>query len=198
MLLKRSFRKDEIMKRNMLKLFRKLEEKHGNKIWWQFIKFNLVSQSTFFVQMILALILPLFFDSFKQPLPEFLRGIFDATILFPNESPYVVDGAVTWGYVLPLFLSNFLGNLYGYFMNMRFTFKGRFSKRSMALYLAVMLSLILISTWLQGRIISMLRETIPMSFSRILANSAAGLFQYMIIFPLEKFVLFREKEERRA
>ena len=177
----------------MLKLFQKIDQKYGDKAWWQFIKFNLVSFSTTFVQMALALIMPLFFDSFSQPLPDFLRGIFDAKVLFQEESPYVIDGVVTWGYVLPLFLSNFIGNLYGYFMNMRFTFKGKFSKRSMAVYLAVMFTLILISTWLQGRVISLLQGKTSMAFARILANCAAGMFQYAVLFPLEKFVLFKEK-----
>ena len=191
------FHKRIIMIKNQrsiwLKLFRKLDQKYGNKAWWQFIKFNMVSFSATFVQMILALIIPLFFDSFRQPLPGFLRGIFDAKVLFQEESPYVVNGAVTWGYVLPLFLSNFIGNLYGYFMNMRFTFKGKFSKQSMAIYLAVIFTLILISTWLQGRVISLLQGKTSMAFARILANCAAGMFQYAVLFPLEKIVLFKEK-----
>ena len=191
------FHKRIIMIKNQrsiwLKLFRKLDQKYGNKAWWQFIKFNMVSFSATFVQMILALIIPLFFDSFRQPLPDFLREIFDAKVLFQEESPYVINGAVTWGYVLPLFLSNFIGNLYGYFMNMRFTFKGKFSKRSMAIYLAVMFTLILISTWLQGRVISLLQGKTSMAFARILANCAAGMFQYAVLFPLEKIVLFKEK-----
>ena len=78
-------------------------------------------------------------------------------------------------------------------MNMRFTFKGKFSKRSIAVYLAVMFTLILISTWLQGRVISLLQGKTPMTFARILANCAAGMFQYAVLFPLEKFVLFKEK-----
>jgi len=104
----------------------------------------------------------------------------------------VVDGVVTWGYVLPLFLSNFIGNLYGYFANMKVTFDGEGSSRSLSIYCAVAFVLILISTWLQGRITSLLTGG-PLSFlARTIAACAAGMFQFAVIFPLEKFVLFRK------
>ena len=99
-------------------MFRKLDEKFGNNAVWQFVKFNLVSLSITAVQLLLANLLPLIFDSVTAKLPPFLQGIFNPEVLFDGESRYVVDGVVTFGYVLPFFLSNFIANIYGYFVNM--------------------------------------------------------------------------------
>lgn len=176
-------------------MFRKLDEKYQNSAIWQFIKFNLVSQSTALLQLILANVLPLLTDSVTTPLPSFLSWLFDPNTLFDGPSKYVVNGVVTWGYVLPFFLSNFLANIYGYFMNMKYTFKGKYSKRSLIIYFVVMLVLILFSTWLQGKVAAMLLKTSWAWFARTLAVWAAGFVQFCVLFPLEKFVLFKEKEE---
>ncbi len=175
-----------------MKPFEKLDQKYGDSSVWQFIKFNLISFSITLLQLVLANILPFFFDSFTVKLPPILQSIFDAKVLFQGESRYVADGVVTWGYVLPFFLSNFIGNLYGYFANMKVTFDGEGSSRSLGIYCAVVFALILISTWLQGRITSLLTGG-PLSFlARTIAACAAGMFQFIVIFPLEKFVLFRK------
>ena len=95
---------------------RKLDTRFGDNILWQFIKFNLVSFSITLLQLALANLLPLIFDGVAAKLPPVLRPVFQPDILFEGPSPYVVDGVVTWGYVLPFFLSNFIANIYGYFM----------------------------------------------------------------------------------
>ena len=102
--------------------FRRMDERWKDNALWQFAKFNLVALTITLVQLILANLLPLLFDGLKAPLPPLLRPIFDPERLFDGPSPYVTDGVVSWGYVLPFFLSNFLANLYGYFVNMRATF----------------------------------------------------------------------------
>ena len=173
-------------------MWRKLEEKWKEKTWWQFVKFNLVSFSITVVQLLLANLLPLLFDSFRSPLPVFLRGIFDPAFLFEGQSPYVADGVVTWGYVLPFFLSNFIANIYGYYMNRKATFHGTGSRKGLILYLCVLFALILFSTWMQGALTAFLSKTPLASLARTIAAMAAGTLQVAVLFPLEKFVLFKE------
>ena len=176
-------------------MFKKLDEKYRDSNIWQFIKFNLVSTSTFLLQVLLANILPLFFNKLNAPLPGYLSWIFDPKVLFDGPSEYVVNGVVTWGYVLPFFLSNFLANLYGYFTNMRFTFRSKWSKKSLFIYFAVLFSLILFSTWLQGKITAALMKTSLAWLARTIAVQASGMVQFMVMYPLQKFVLFREKSD---
>ena len=96
------------------------------------VKFNLVSFSITLLQLALANLLPLIFDAVTAKLPPVMRPVFRPDTLFERPSPYVVDGVVTWGYVLPFFLSNFIANIYGYFMNMKTTFRGKGSRRGEA------------------------------------------------------------------
>ena len=180
--------------KSLLEIYREFDEKHVDSSLWQFVKFNIVSFSISVLQLLLANLLPLVFDSFTSPLPRFLQPFFDPKVLFEGESKYVVNGVVTWGYVLPFFLSNFIANIYGYFANMKATFKGEGSKKSMAIYIAVMIVLILFTTWLQGIISAGLSNTSLAPFARTIAAMAAGMVQFAVIFPLEKFVLFKEKK----
>lgn len=174
-----------------MNIFKKFDEKYGDSGTWQFIKFNIVSNTVFLLQLLLANVLPLIFDSFKVALPEFLRVIFTTDSV---DKKYIVDGAVTWGYVLPLFLSNFLANIYGYFVNMKATFKGKGGKYSLLIYVVVVFVLILFSTWLQGVIINYLMNTGLSKFARTIASALVGFIQFLVIFPLEKYVLFRKDE----
>ena len=177
-----------------MKALRSFNEKYADNALWQFIKFNLVSLSVSVIQLLLANVLPLAFDRVLVPLPSYLWNIFDPDILFDAPSKYVRNGVVTWGYVIPFFLSNFLANIYGYFVNMRATFRGKGTKLGLVFYLLVLFGLILFSTWLQGWITGRLSVTSFAPFSRTIAAMAAGLVQMMILFPLEKFVLFRKRE----
>ncbi len=158
---------------------------------WQFVKFNLVSLSVTVVQLLLANYLPLIFDKVVTPLPVFLQGIFDPEFLFTEPSKYVVNGVVTLGYVLPFLLSNGLANIYGYFVNMKATFKGKGTKMGFVCYVVVLFSLILCSTWLQGAIVGKLSTTSLVPYSRTIASMAAGTIQMLVLFPLEKYVLFK-------
>ena len=174
-------------------MFRKLDDKFGNNAVWQFVKFNLVSFSITAVQLLLANLLPLIFDSVTTKLPVFLRGIFNPEVLFEGESKYVIDGVVTFGYVRPFFLSNFIANVYGYFVNMKATFKGKGTKAGLFGYFAVLTFLILFTTWLQGYITALLSKTSLASLARTIAAMAAGALQVAVLFPLEKYVLFKER-----
>jgi len=166
------------------------DNKHADSAVWQFIKFNLVSMSITAVQLLLANLLPLVFDSVTTKLPGFLQPIFNPDVLFEGESKYVVDGVVTFGYVRPFFLSNFIANIYGYFVNMKTTFKGRGTRAGLIGYFVVLIALILFTTWLQGYITAMMKGS---SIARTVAALAAGMVQVAVLFPLEKYVLFKEK-----
>ena len=171
---------------------------HENNWLWQFIKFNLVSFSIALVQLVLANLLPLLFDDITGTLPRFLQPVFVPRVLFDGSSRYVVNGVVTWGYVLPFFLSNFLANIYGYFVNMKTTFRGNGSKAGLAVYLVILTILILFSTWLQGYITGRLSGTALAFLDRTLAAMAAGLIQTAVLFPLEKYFLFRKRSSGEA
>jgi hypothetical protein len=174
-------------------MLKKLDERFGNNAIWQFVKFNMVSMSITIVQLLLANLLPLVFDSMTATLPGFLQGIFKPEVLFEGESKYVVNGVVTWGYVLPFFLSNFIANIYGYFVNMKATFKGQGTKAGLIGYMVTLAVLILFTTWLQGYITAKLTATSLSSLARTIAAMAAGTVQVAVLFPLEKFVLFKER-----
>lgn len=177
-----------------MRLWERLDARFGDNALWQLIKFNLVSTSITLVQLALANLLPLLFDGVKVPLPVFLRGIFNPDTLFEGPSPYVVNGVVTWGYVLPFFLSNFLANIYGYFMNMKTTFRGSGTRAGLVAYLVILTGLILFSTWLQGFLTAKLSVTSLAPLARTIAAMAAGLVQMAVLFPLEKFVLFHKNK----
>ena len=181
-----------------MRLWKRLDERYGDRALWQFIKFNLVSLSITLLQLLLANLLPLLFDGVTAKLPTLLRPVFDPERLFEGESIYVQDGVVTWGYVLPFFLSNYLANLYGYFMNMKTTFRGVGRRGGLVAYLVILTGLILFTTWLQGFIAAKLMGGALASLARTIAALCAGLVQMAVLFPLEKFVLFRKGEEPGA
>lgn len=49
-----------------METWKKLDLRFGDKAWWQFVKFNLVSFSITLVQLLLANVLPLFFDGLTE------------------------------------------------------------------------------------------------------------------------------------
>ena len=180
-------------KRTGVSFLKKIDRRFGDSTLWQFVKFNLVSFSITLLQLALANLLPLIFDGVTAKLPPVMRPVFRPDILFEGPSPYVVDGVVSWGYVLPFFLSNFIANIYGYFMNMKTTFRGKGSRRGLTAYLLILAALILFSTWLQGWITARLSATIFAALARTIAAAAAGLVQVAVLFPLEKYVLFKKE-----
>ena len=111
------------------------------KTLWQLVKFLVVSGLVTIIQLVLANVLPLIFDGVTATLPVFLQGIFDPNVIFDASTKegieqvgkYVIDGTiqngsvvggvVTWGYLLPFFLSNLIANIYGFYQNKKTTFK---------------------------------------------------------------------------
>lgn len=163
----------------------------GKKTVWEIIKFVLVSGIVSIIQLILVNVLFYIMREWKAPLPPFLAGIFSAAT--------VGAGNDNWGYVLPFFLSNLIANIYGYFQNQKTTFKAANTPSwCMWVYIGVIVTLILFSTWLQGVVANLALNSgmsVINGLAPTLAAMAAGTVQMLVLFPLEKFVLFKERKE---
>ena len=189
------------------------------KTLWQILKFLVVSGLVTIIQLVLANVLPLVFDSVTATLPAFLPGIFAPNTIFDAttaegieqigkyvvggtiENGVVVGGVVTWGYLLPFFLSNLIANIYGFWQNKKTTFKSDAPWYNFAIYIVLMIALILFSTWLQGWIVGIIAKVDwawMQSLARTIASLAAGLVQMLVLFPMEKFVLLKEKKEDKS
>ena len=185
------------------------------KTLWQIVKFLVVSGLVTIIQLVLANVLPLIFDGVTATLPSFLQGIFAPNTIFDAttaegleqigkyvvggtvENGTIVGGVVTWGYLLPFFLSNLIANIYGFWQNKKTTFKSDAPWYNFAAYIVLMIALILFSTWLQGWVVGIIAKvewTWLQALARTIAGLAAGLVQMLVLFPMEKFVLLKEKK----
>ena len=186
------------------------------KTLWQLVKFLVVSGLVTIIQLVLANVLPLIFDGVTATLPVFLQGIFDPNVIFDASTKegieqvgkYVIDGTiqngsvvggvVTWGYLLPFFLSNLIANIYGFYQNKKTTFKSDAPWYSFAVYIVLMIALILFSTWFQGWLVGIIAKinwAWIQPLARTIAGLAAGFVQMVVLFPMEKFVLLKEKKK---
>ena len=186
------------------------------KTLWQLVKFLVVSGLVTIIQLVLANVLPLIFDGVTATLPVFLQGIFDPNVIFDASTKegieqvgkYVIDGTiqngsvvggvVTWGYLLPFFLSNLIANIYGFYQNKKTTFKSDAPWSSFAFYIVLMIALILFSTWFQGWLVGIIAKinwAWIQPLARTIAGLAAGFVQMVVLFPMEKFVLLKEKKK---
>lgn len=170
-------------------------KQEGKKTIWQFIKFSLVSSIVTILQLVLVNLFYYGMRGWTTPLPSFLSGIF-------NEQT-VGAGNATWGYVLPFFLSNAIANIYGWFQNGKTTFHAKARPGAFGIYFAVVMILILFSTWFQGMLVHSI-QTSDTAWIRNLSAAAptiaamlAGLIQFAVIFPLEKFVLLKEDPKEK-
>lgn len=179
------------------------------KTLWQILKFLVVSGLVTIIQLVLANVLPLIFDGVTATLPTFLQSIFAPNTIFDATTAegleqiekYVVNGVVTWGYLLPFLLSNLIANIYGFWQNKKTTFKSDAPWYNFAIYIVLMIALILFSTWLQGWVVGLIAKVDwawLQALSRTIASLAAGLVQMLVLFPMEKFVLLKEKKKDEA
>lgn len=175
------------------------------KTLWQLVKFLVVSGLVTIIQLVLANVLPLIFDGVTATLPAFLQGIFAPDVIFDATTEegvvqigkYVVNGVVTWGYLLPFFLSNLIANIYGFYQNKKTTFKSDAPWYNFAIYIVIMIALILFSTWFQGWLVGVIAKinwAWIQPLARTIAGLAAGFVQMVFLFPMEKFVLLKEKK----
>jgi putative flippase GtrA len=162
-------------------------DNNGKKTIWQIVKFIVVSLLVTIIQLALVNLLYFFMKNWQEPLPGFLGEIF---------SPSTVgEGHSNWGYILPFFLSNFIANTVGYFLNKRKTFKSDAPLWHYIIYIVLLFLLILFSTWLQGLVVNALISVNFESLAPTIAAMVAGTVQMIVLFPLQKFVLLREKKK---
>lgn len=185
------------------------------KTIWQLVKFLVVSGLVTIIQLVLANVLPLIFDGVTATLPTFLQSIFAPNTIFDAttaegleqiskyvvggtvENGVVIGGVVTWGYLLPFFLSNLIANIYGFWQNKKTTFKSDAPWYNFAIYIVLMIALILFSTWLQGWVVGIIAKVDwawLQALARTIAGLVAGFVQMVVLFPMEKFVLLKEKK----
>lgn len=186
------------------------------KTLWQLVKFLVVSGLVTIIQLVLANVLPLIFDGVTATLPVFLQGIFDPNVIFDASTKegieqvgkYVIDGTiqngsvvggvVTWGYLLPFFLSNLIANIYGFYQNKKTTFKSDAPWYSFAFYIVLMIApdpVLHLVPWLLVGIIAKINWAWIQPLARTIAGLAAGFVQMVVLFPMEKFVLLKEKKK---
>lgn len=159
------------------------------KTLWQLVKFVAVSSLVGLIQLALVNLLFFALRGWKAPLPPALAGVFSAAS--------VGVGNDNWGFVLPFFVSNLAANIYGYIQNKRTTFKSDAPAWCFAAYLALMAGLILFSTWLQGVVANALMSTASSLLAGLaptVAAMCAGTLQLLVLFPVEKFVLLKERK----
>ena len=159
----------------------------GKKTIWQIIKFVVVSLLVTIIQLALVNLLYFFMKKWTTPLPGFLGDIFSESVMGVGHS--------NWGYILPFFLSNFIANTVGYFLNKSKTFKSDAPIWHYIIYIVLLILLIIFTTWLQGLIVNALVKVNFEALAPTIAAMAAGTIQMLVLFPLQKFVLLREKKE---
>ena len=157
------------------------------KVLWQIIKFIIVSLLVTLIQLGLVNLLYFLMKSWTTPLPGFLGDIFSETTMGKGHS--------TWGYILPFFLSNLIANTVGYFLNKHKTFKSEAPWWHYVIYIVSLFILIVFTTWLQGLIANALINAGVEGLGPTIAGLIAGQVQFVILFPLQKFVLLREKKQ---
>ena len=121
-------------------------------------------------------------------------GIFGLIqLVLVNVFALIADEGAQW----PYFVSNLIANICGYFQNRKTTFKAEnVPKWCMPVYIIVISAVIIAATPLQAAIVRFLRTlgigTIT-ALAPTIAACTAGFLQFCILFPLEKFVLFKDR-----
>ena len=167
-------------------------EKKGKlfKNLWQLFKFGFVSFIITVIQLGLLYLMYYLMKGWTDPLPGFLAVIF---------SPETVgEDHANWGYMLPFFLSNFIANTIGYFLNKSRTFKSDAPIWHYLVYIVVLIILIMFSTWLQGVLMNAFIVWGVEIIGPFVAMIIAGFVQFLVLYPLQKFVLLRERKVKQV
>ena len=157
----------------------------GIKTLWQITKFLIVSLLVTIIQLALVNLLFFCMKSWTEPLPGFLGDIFTEDIMGKDHS--------NWGYILPFFLSNMIANTVGYYLNKHKTFKSDAPWWHYVIYIVFLVLLIVFTTWIQGLVANLFISWGLESLGPTVAAMAAGTIQMLVLFPIQKFVLLREK-----
>lgn len=182
---------EEKEKNKIIKLLDNLDDKFEKKgklfkNLWQLFKFGFVSFIITVIQLGLLYLMYYLMKGWTDPLPGFLAVIF---------SPETVgEDHANWGYMLPFFLSNFIANTIGYFLNKSRTFKSDAPIWHYLVYIVVLIILIMFSTWFQGVLMNVFIVWGVEVIGPFIAMNLAGFVQFLVLYPLQKFVLLRERK----
>lgn len=193
--------------RFIARMDQKVEGRPGLLTVWQVVKFSLISIVVALIQTVLQYLLPLIFDNVTAVLPSWLAWIFNTESLFDvttaagakDFAKYVVNGVVTWGYVLPFFLSNYIANIYSYIQNKKTTFKSDAPRWHFVLYFIILTLLIVFATWLQGFMygwVNHIDSSFVHAISRLLVMAPAGMLQFIVLFIAQKILLPMREEDK--
>ena len=158
----------------------------GTKVLWQIVKFTIVGLLVTIIQIGLVNLLYFLMKNWTSPLTGLLGVVFSEDVMGKDHS--------TWGYVLPFFLSNLIANTVGYFLNKHKTFKSDAPAWHYIIYIVVLFLIIVFSTWIQGLIVNFLIGLGVETLGPTIAGLVAGSIQFVLLFPIQKFVLLREKK----
>ena len=182
---------EEKEKNKIIKFLDNLDDKYEKKgkvfkNLWQLFKFGFVSFIITVIQLGLLYLMYYLMKGWTEPLPGFLAVIF---------SPETVgEDHANWGYMLPFFLSNFIANTVGYFLNKSRTFKSDAPIWHYLVYIVVLIILIMFSTWFQGVLMNVFIVWGVEVVGPFIAMNLAGFVQFLVLYPLQKFVLLRERK----
>ena len=182
---------EEKEKNKIIKFLDNLDDKFEKKgklfkNLWQLFKFGFVSFIITVIQLALLYLMYYLMKGWTDPLPGILAVIF---------SPETVgEDHANWGYMLPFFLSNFIANTIGYFLNKSRTFKSDAPIWHYLVYIVVLIILIMFSTWFQGVLMNVFIVWGVEIIGPFIAMNLAGFVQFLVLYPLQKFVLLRERK----
>lgn len=167
---------------------------------WQIVKFVGVGGLGGIIQAIFQYVLPVFFDKVTTTLPDWLDFLYNEETLFDTNTAagaadaakYIIDGTVTWGYVLPFFLANIIANIFCYIMNKKYTFKSSAPRWHFVLYFVIMVLTIVFVTWMQGALYPYIIRA-PWewmhSLARLILLIPCGIVQTIVFFIAQKLLL---------
>jgi len=152
----------------------------------QFIRFLLIGTIGAVIQLATVNGLFLLLKNWKAPLPALMSVIFTERTLG--------SGNANWGYVLPFFASHLLANIYSYIHNMKGNFKTNAPVHYFVIYLLLLFVLIIAATWVSGVVANLVASTGVIALIKLAPTIGAvisGLVYTLILFPTEKFILFK-------
>ena len=173
------FKRDLTIMPNM-----KLKE---DKTSTQFLKFLLIGAIGAIIQIATVNLLFLLLKNWKAPLPQFMAGVFNERVLGTGNN--------NWGYLLPFFASHLFANTYSYICNMKSNFKTNAPKYYFAIYIAILIVLIFVATWLSGVLANFFMSTGIAFFVKLgptIGSILSGLVYTLVLFPIEKYILFKK------
>ncbi len=154
----------------------------------QFLKFILFGSLGGVIQIITVNVFHFAMKGWTTPLPHLLGKVFSEGVMGVGNS--------CWGYIIPFFLSNLVSQIFQYVQNKRRTFDSDAPRWVFWVYIAVTVLLIFIVTWVQGVVNNALLRTeaaLVVRLAPTLSVVIAGQIYTLVLFPMEKFILFRRK-----